>query len=197
MVLDKLSDVESLSCKNVSSIHSKSQNDNTSDVGIHQLITKQDWLGREAKSFTNITFPINTVIIKHTGGGTCDTLSNCAGKVQTIQAINIAGGKPDIYCNFLIGGDGNIYVGRGWNVQNAQRSGTIDIVFIGNFDIIYPSNSMVEAARLLMEDGIKTKKLDQNYKVVCHNQTAMVRSPGVNLFNEVKTWPHYHNGSFF
>lgn len=169
----------------------------TENLKSHQILTKQDWLGKEPKSFTKITPPVDLVIIKHTGGGTCDYFQICAGKVQTIQGTDIANGKPDIYCNFLIGGDGNIYVGRGWDVRNEQRDGTIDIVFMGNFDTNIPNDSMFEAALLLIDDGVKKKKIESNYKVVCHNQTANIRSPGINVIKEVVKWPHYDSGLHF
>lgn len=171
--------------------------DTANNLGRHQILTKKDWLGREPKSFLNITPPVGMVIIKHTGGGTCKNFPSCAGKVQTIQGMNIADGMSDIYCNFLIGGDGNIYVGRGWDVQNLQRDSTIDIVFMGSFDIDVFTSFMAEAAILLIEHGVKNNKLVSNYKIVCHNQTASLRSPGQNIFKEVVKWPHYDGGLYF
>lgn len=168
-----------------------------SNLQTHQVLTKTDWLGKPAKSFQNITTPVELVIIKHTGGGTCQNFQKCAGKVQTIQGANIADGMPDIYCNFLIGGDGNIYVGRGWDVRNQQRDSTIDIVYMGNFDIDIFTENMAKAGLLLLKDGLKNNKLPQNYKIVCHNQTQSQRSPGVNIIKEVVKWPRYDNRSYF
>lgn len=171
--------------------------DNTHNLNSHQILTKKDWLGAPPKRVVNITPPVGMVIIKHTAGGTCNNFQICAGKVQTIQGTDISKNYTDIYCNFLIGGDGNIYVGRGWDVRNAHRDSTIDIVFMGNFDIAVPTESMTEAALLLIEDGAKKKKLAPNYKVICHNQTTNNRSPGVNVFKEVVKWPHYDSGLYF
>lgn len=169
----------------------------TENLNRHQVLLKSHWNGREPRSVRNITPPVDMVIIKHTGGSTCKSFEKCAGIVQTIQSMNMGKNFTDIYCNFLIGGDGNIYVGRGWDVQNAQRDHTIDIVFIGSFSIDVPTPSMFDAALLLIEDGVRKKKLDPKYKVVCHNQTISQESPGVNVFKEVVKWPHYDHGLYF
>lgn len=169
----------------------------TENLKRHQILSKKDWLGRDPKKYVNITTPVSMVIIKHTGGGTCFDFQTCAGKVQTIQGANIADGFDDIYCNFLIGGDGNIYVGRGWDVRNAHRDSTIDIVYMGNFDVDVFTETMSEAGQLLIEDGAKKNKISLDYKVVCHNQTAGQRSPGQNVFKEVVKWKHYDSGLYF
>lgn len=181
----------------VRDIYDVTPDDNIDNLGSHQILTKKDWNGRDPKSYLNITHPVRLVIIKHTGGGVCKNFQTCAGKIQTIQSTSMGDGWPDIYCNFLIGGDGNIYVGRGWDVQNEQRDSTIDIVFIGNFDIDPFDDIMAEAALLLIEDGVKNNKIEPDYKVICHNQTSAVNSPGKNVIKAVVKWPHYNGGLFF
>lgn len=173
-------------------------NDNNEVLGRHQMLSRKYWSGKEPKCYKNITPPVDMVIIKHTGGFTCNTFTICAGKVRTIYGVNLADdGLCDIYCNFLIGGDGNIYVGRGWDVQNEQRDRTIDIVFMGSFDSDVFTDTMAEAALLLIDYGVNTGKLVQDYIIVNHNQTTNKRSPGRNVFEKVVKWPHYDNGLYF
>lgn len=173
-------------------------NDNNGDLGGHAIITREFWYGKEPKCYKNITRPVDMVIIKHTGGGPCNSFTMCAGKVRTIYGIDLADhGLCDIYCNFLIGGDGSIYVGRGWDVRNAQRDRTIDIVFMGSFDDEILTDTMIEAALLLIQFGANQGKLVQDYIVVNHNQTASQRSPGRNVFESVVKWPHYDSGLYF
>lgn len=44
----------------------------------------------------------------------------------------------DIGYNFLVGGDGNVYEGRGWDIHGAHlpelNSNSIGICLLGNFD---------------------------------------------------------------
>ncbi|KAJ8926791.1 hypothetical protein NQ314_020808 [Rhamnusium bicolor] len=170
---------------------------NNNHLGSHQIFDRTKWNGRPPLNYTNITSPVPLVIIKHTGGGPCFTFLVCAGKLQTIQSQCVSNGAPDIYYNFLIGGDGNIYVGRGWDVQPQQRHDIIDIVFMGSFAFDELTPIMIEAAQLLITDGAKKNKLTKDYKVVSHNQTTATESPGTNVFKEVKTWPHYDSGLYF
>ncbi|KAJ8934531.1 hypothetical protein NQ318_009688 [Aromia moschata] len=166
------------------------------NIGNHQILDRTQWNGRPPIRIRNITAPVPLVVIKHTGGGTCTTFRVCAGKLQTIQSQAVGDGADDIYYNFLIGGDENIYVGRGWDVQPAQRDNIIDIVFMGSFTFDVPTAGMIEAAKLLIEDGAQKGKLTDDYKVVCHSQTETTESPGLHLIEEVKTWPHYDPGSY-
>lgn len=168
------------------------------DLGPHTVFTRVDWGGFPPKSARNITAPVRLVIIKHVGAGEiCKYFESCSKRLQTIQSDNMAKGMPDIYCNFFIGGDGNIYIGRGWDVQPAAKDDTIDIVFSGNFDVYEPSEEMIDAAFALLRDGEERKKLAPDYVIVPHNQTSSTQSPGLNLIKRIKKWPHYSSGLFF
>ncbi|KAG5866185.1 hypothetical protein JTB14_030311 [Gonioctena quinquepunctata] len=137
------------------------------------------------------------VIIKHSAGRNCERFPDCASIVSDLQSLSAQKGWPDIYCNFLIGGDGNIYEGRGWGVQPQERENTVDIVFIGSFDIDEITPFMLHAAQVLIEDGIQKNFLSDDYIVVAHNQTKNTMSPGQNVFAAIKKWPHYDPNMYF
>lgn len=161
------------------------------NLGSHQVIDRTQWGGRDPKSYEDMETPVPLVIIKHTGGGPCFSFQICAGKLQSIQSNSVSQGFPDIKYSFLIGGDGNIYVGRGWDVQPQQIRDTIDIAFIGSYAYDNLTQSMIEAAQLLLQDGVDQNKLKKDYKLVAHNQTANTESPGDHVYKEIITWPHY------
>ena len=54
-----------------------------------------------------------------------------------------------LLCSFLIGGDGHVYEGRGWNVQGAHTQGFntkgYGVCFIGNFMEKNPTQAAVDA----------------------------------------------------
>lgn len=68
-------------------------------------------------------------------------------------------GWDDIGYSFLIGGDGRVYVGRGWNGKGAHTRGynhrALGIAFMGDFTWIAPDEDMLNAARKLIECGIQ------------------------------------------
>lgn len=59
--------------------------------------------------------------------------------MRSIQSyhINLDSVGDDISYNFLVGSDGKVYVGRGWDVEGGHTRGynkkSICISFIGNF----------------------------------------------------------------
>lgn len=104
-------------------------------------------------------------------------------------------GWDDIGYNFLIGGDGSIYVGRGWTHQGAHTKGynrkSICIAFIGNFENNAPPENMLSATRSLIAEGVRLQKLSDNYLLYGHRQLVATQSPGRALYEKIKTWDHW------
>lgn len=101
----------------------------------------------------------------------------------------------DIGYNFLVGGDGAVYVGRGWNMEGAHTRGhnrkSICIAFIGNFDSIAPPTRQLCAAQNLIAEGIRLEVLSDDYKLYGHRQLVSTDSPGAALYEIIKTWDHW------
>ncbi|KAF5295469.1 hypothetical protein FQR65_LT10457 [Abscondita terminalis] len=161
----------------------------------HKIFDREDWGGRPSKNFTKpLTLPVEYVMISHTAGRFCRTFSECSSIVQQIQSMHVSHNSPDIGYNFLIGGDGNVYVGRGWDIVNYHQDGMIGISFIGNyvFDELLPN--MISALEELLGVGVKFGKLTNDYKLVCHNQTFATLSPGQNVYIKISQMPHFYEG---
>jgi len=64
----------------------------------------------------------------------------------------------DIGYNFLVGEDGNVYEGRGWDTVGAHAKGyntrSIGISFIGNFNYRKPNSAAINAAKQLISCGV-------------------------------------------
>lgn len=101
----------------------------------------------------------------------------------------------DIGYNFVVGGDGSVYVGRGWNLMGAHTKGynvkSIGIGFIGNFSEVAPTNNQLCAAQKLFEEGLRLNKLTFDYSIYGQNQLTASESPGQKLYNIIKTWSHW------
>lgn len=101
----------------------------------------------------------------------------------------------DIGYNFLVGGDGSAYEGRGWNKVGAHTKGyntrSICIAFIGTFNKVTPPMRQLNVTRLLLEEGVRLGKVDKDYKLYGHRQLAGFESPGQTLYDIIKTWDHW------
>ncbi|CAH0551275.1 unnamed protein product [Brassicogethes aeneus] len=145
-----------------------------------------------------LAHPVPLVVIKHTAGRFSSEYLNCRLLIKDIQSYHQNDKHmTDISYNFLVCGDENIYVGRGWEIQNAQRHDSIDIAFVGDFDHMHLTSGMVKSAQKLISDGIVDRKISQDYKLVAHSQTAPQSSPGKYALEEIKKWPHYYSGKLY
>ena len=67
-------------------------------------------------------------------------------------------GWDDIGYNFLIGGDGRAYVGRGWTRLGAHNRGynaqSIGVAFMGSFQEEAPADRMISGVQNLIRSGV-------------------------------------------
>ncbi|XP_043866077.1 peptidoglycan-recognition protein SC2 isoform X8 [Drosophila mojavensis] len=164
-----------------------------------RVLSVAEWGGRKPKSeLTKLVLPVHRVIISHTAAEGCETRDVCESRVQIVQNFHMDGWNWDhIGYNFLVGGDGLVYEGRGWDVQGAHTKGyntdSIGISFIGTFVKIRPSDAQLYACQKLLEEGVRLKKLAPDYKLYGHRQLSATESPGDVLYRIIQTWPHWTN----
>ena len=162
------------------------------------FFTKQGWGGLNASSTVKITLPIPYVIISHTAGGTCYEKKTCMEYLRNIQKDQMSRtpAYADIAYNFLVGGDGNIYEGRGWTnrspIDGFANNKNIDINFIGDFSVDRdPTKPQIEAVKALIEYGLNNSFIAENYSLIATNSTGSTLSLGRNVYKIIKTWPHF------
>lgn len=103
----------------------------------------------------------------------------------------------DIAYNFLIGGTGAIYYGRGWNVKGEHTRGfnsnSLCVAMVGTFDEIEPTLNQLDAAQQLIAESIRLQKLSKNYRLYGQRQLiGNTTSPGQKLYEILKiTWTHW------
>lgn len=92
----------------------------------------------------------------------------------------------DIGYNFLIGSDGNVLVGRGWEFAGAHTQGynsdSVGIAFVGNFQGKSPTSDALSAAEHLINYGVEIKKISDYYKGYDYKQLAASTSPGEEMY---------------
>lgn len=104
-------------------------------------------------------------------------------------------GWSDIGYNFIIGGDGAVYEGRGWTLEGAHtlawNNVSIGIAFIGTYNNEIPSSSMLSAFQLLVEKGVELGHVTKDYKVMGARQFSGTESPGKTFYELLKHWSHW------
>ncbi|XP_055528858.1 peptidoglycan-recognition protein LF-like isoform X4 [Wyeomyia smithii] len=166
-----------------------------------RIVTRNEWLAQPPREdLEKLQLPVHKVIIAHTATEGCTTQSLCVFMTSKIQQFHMAEDSKnysDIAYNFLVGGDGNAYEGRGWDKQGAHTKGfnrdSICIAFIGTFIDIEPPITQLSAAKQLIALGLDLKKLDVEYRLFGHRQLAPFESPGRKLYKIIQKWPHWSN----
>ncbi|KAK5642879.1 hypothetical protein RI129_009046 [Pyrocoelia pectoralis] len=160
-----------------------------------KIYTKQLWRAEPTTGeMEPLKHPVDYVVIAHSAGSSCASFEDCSLIVRNIQQWHISRGN-DIWYNFLIGGDGGIYVGRGWNVKPAGGNNAILMTFIGDFEKNELPPIMLSTLNKLLDVGVEIHKLKIDYKLVAHRQTKATLSPGSNACEAISRLPHFLNGA--
>jgi N-acetylmuramoyl-L-alanine amidase len=104
------------------------------------IISRSGWGARPPKGTpTRLPSPPVPYAVIHHGGSNayCTTESRCAAIIRSYQNYHLdTQGWNDIGYNFVVGEDGNVYEGRGWDNVGAHEpaySKSIGICIIGDF----------------------------------------------------------------
>ncbi|KAH8286490.1 hypothetical protein KR054_010162 [Drosophila jambulina] len=138
------------------------------------------------------------VIVMPTNSDICTTQAACVFRVRFLQSYDIESiREDDIAYNFLIGGDGNVYVGRGWDQMGAHmvryNSRSISLALIGSFQTQKPSPKQLSVTKLLLEKGLELFKIAHSYRLT----GASILEPSVGsykadaLYESFSNWTHW------
>lgn len=162
-----------------------------------RIVTRNEWLAQPPREkLDDLKLPVHKVIIAHTATEECTTQSACTYRVRFIQDRHIgAENYGDIGYNFLIGGDGNVYEGRGWLKVGAflrgQNSKSEGIAFIGDYRHITPTKAQMEVLDALLANGTRSGYLTPDFRLHGACQLQATESPGRLLYTELKKHPHW------
>lgn len=108
----------------------------------------------------------------------------------------------DIPWNFLIGNDGNVYEGRGFNfegehTQNQHGSTFNDIgiciAFVGNFRASGLSQQMNETFIKFVEYALIERIFSDDYTILYQGQLIEMASPAIALFDQIKFMKNWYS----
>lgn len=120
----------------------------------------------------------------------------CTLRVKDVEYLHVDINQWEaIGYNFLVGGDGNVFEGCGWDIEGAHtyhfNKRSIAIAFIGNFENVKPPDQQLAAAQYVIHEGIRLRKLDTNFKIFGQRDLQATISPGDMLYNIIITWDHF------
>jgi N-acetylmuramoyl-L-alanine amidase len=115
---------------------------------------------------------------------------------KSVNYFSTLVGWDDIAYSFLIGGDGQVYEGRGWNRVGSHtyryNYKSLALAFIGNFNNTLPGASALNAAQKLLACGVQKNAITPAYSLYGHRDVRDTTCPGYTLYNAIRKWPHYN-----
>ncbi|KAK7107059.1 hypothetical protein V1264_015039 [Littorina saxatilis] len=169
------------------------------------IVSRAQWGARNPKSIKGMPTPVSLVFIHHTAGNPCSDFASCKKVMQGVQYYHMYDPERnyvDIGYNFLVGGDGKIYEGRGWDREGGHtgklyNNRAVAISFLGNFTNQSPTSSALRAAQNLIACGVRQGKVSSNYKLYGHRQAraASTTCPGNTLYSIIQGWNRYTSGT--
>ncbi|GFG37971.1 hypothetical protein Cfor_03856 [Coptotermes formosanus] len=169
------------------------------------IISRSQWQARPPVSTPEtLSVPVNYTVIHHGGSNSyCTTQTACAAIVRAYQNYHIdSNGWNDIGYNFVVGEDGNVYEGRGWNAVGAHaptyNTKSIGICIIGDFTSLLetavssgsvpslrviivhthfladrlPNQAALNAVKQLIQCGVDSNKIRSTYQLIGHRQNT-------------------------
>eukprot|EP00732_Lithocolla_globosa_P006422 Lithocolla_globosa_v1_NODE_7471_length_942_cov_21.988726.p1 type:complete len:287 gc:universal NODE_7471_length_942_cov_21.988726:42-902(+) len=165
------------------------------------IITRAEWGARPPRNVAYMSDNVPYAFIHHSYGNPCYDRDSCTSQMRWMQNLHMdTNGWADIGYSFAIGGDGNIYEGRGFNVQGAHTSGYnsvgYGVCFIGTFCSVLPGSNMEDAYLQLVDEClVAERKVQANYRMYGHRQAVNTACPGNAFYAEIQTWPKWTPGS--
>ncbi|XP_045296777.1 peptidoglycan recognition protein 1 [Leopardus geoffroyi] len=162
------------------------------------IVPRREWKAPASKCGEKLQHPVRYVVVSHTAGSHCDSPASCLKQVQNLHSYHSRTlNWCDVGYNFLIGEDGLVYEGRGWDIKGDHTGVTwnpmsIGISFMGNYMERSPPPRALRAAQSLLACGVAQGALSPTYEVKGHRDVQRTLSPGDQLYEIIRTWPHYH-----
>ncbi|XP_073347844.1 peptidoglycan recognition protein 5 [Pagrus major] len=152
------------------------------------IVSREEWGAAAPKQKAS---PLNglaqRVFIHHTALPKCTGLKECKERLVSIQRGHMTDRKfDDIGYNFIVGGDGTVFEGRGWGVVGAHtkynNDDSLGIAFMGNFNSDTPSAEALSSVKQLLQDGVSQGFISSAFSLLGHRDKGQTECPGANLY---------------
>lgn len=165
-----------------------------------KIVTREEWRARVVTNHQLLYISPTPYVVVHHGGikHYCFNQNECSEIVRSYQNLHMdERGWVDIGYNFVIGEDGNVYEGRGWNFIGAHAPGyntqSIGISIIGDFTKRLPNKAALTALNSLIKCGVTIGKIQRDYKLIGHRQARDTECPGTRFYEYIQKLPNWTN----
>lgn len=166
-----------------------------------QIIPRCQW-GAKPQTWTPIplSLPLDHLFVHHTftPSAPCLSFPDCAKNMRAMQRFHQEDrGWGDIGYSFVVGSDGYVYEGVGWNTvgthTRGQNSIGYGVSFIGNYSSVLPSRYSLDLLRRqLVQCAVDGGRLVSNFTLKGHRQMVNYTTcPGDALFSEISRWENF------
>ncbi|XP_049840832.1 peptidoglycan-recognition protein SB1-like [Schistocerca gregaria] len=154
------------------------------------VVPRSDWDARPSTGVVLVRAAARYVVVGHAGTARCETRPHCLPLVRQLQALHLRRGFSDVAYNFVVGGDGAVYEGRGWGVESplapAGLRPCLSVGLLGAASSPPPPAPQLAAARRLIRVGVDTGYVAADYTLLAESLTD-----GDELVRELSTWAHW------
>ncbi|XP_049812008.1 peptidoglycan-recognition protein SA-like isoform X2 [Schistocerca nitens] len=163
------------------------------------VIAESEWSSQDIRDRrVGLSLPVKYVIVSHTFSEECAVYDECVQLLRDLQRLHVsARGYYDIAYNFVVGGDGYVYEGRGWNYTAERRppftDNSVTLSLAGRFTqgLRPPSDLQMAALRALIQEGVRRGAVSDGYRLFALCQVEYNQSPGSLAYRLVKKLPHW------
>ncbi|XP_049961777.1 peptidoglycan-recognition protein SA-like [Schistocerca serialis cubense] len=163
------------------------------------VVAESEWSSQDIRDRrVGLSLPVRYVIVSHTFSEECAVYDECVQLLRDLQRLHVsARGYYDIAYNFVVGGDGYVYEGRGWNYTAERRppftDNSVTLSLAGRFTqgLRPPSDLQMAALRALIQEGVRRGAVSEEYRLFALCQVEYNQSPGSLAYRLVKKLPHW------
>ncbi|KAL0973294.1 hypothetical protein UPYG_G00201550 [Umbra pygmaea] len=156
-----------------------------------KVVTRGQWGAVASRCQETLKYPAERVVIHHTAIVHGGEFQECVGQLIHIQTMHMQDRNfDDIGYNFLIGGDGTVYEGRGWGVVGAHTKGnnhdSLGIALLGNFNNESPSPKALSSVKKILQFGVSQGYLNTRFILLGHRDLGDTLCPGERLYSSLQ-----------
>jgi N-acetylmuramoyl-L-alanine amidase len=148
----------------------------------------KDWSIQRQPALATLQLPTRFIVVHHSDTPQPKTEAEARALVRRIQQFHVKQrGWKDIGYNWLIGPDGVIWEGRGWNQTGAHAPDynhrSHGICFLGTNPHLSPD--AIETFRWLVWAGQHYGKVARDVEIIGHRQVRKTACPGDNIMAQL------------